>query len=183
MDNAELLKLLEIASERERHHHNSLWEEEKHYSWWVYIILGGLLYLRFKLPESSLAPWQQALFIGLGSAFGFFISLAGYKIICRESEYFHEARQISNRIRCAITNSLRQNIPNEAGFYSFFPPGDVTIKCWDQVKSEANKNPCRRTKGDSGEKRGIRDWFKSTFIVTAIIFVLFGVFAVINMLH
>ena len=75
----ELLKLLEIISQRIQHHHDSLWEEAKHYSWWIYIIFAGLIYLYIRLPEFTLLePCERALLMAFGSAFGIFISIMGF---------------------------------------------------------------------------------------------------------
>ncbi len=51
----ELLKHFELANQRIRYHHDSLWEEEKHYSWWVYILLAGLIYIYL----SNLEPYTR----------------------------------------------------------------------------------------------------------------------------
>jgi len=150
----ELLKLLEIISQRVQHCHDALWEEAKHYSWWVYIIFAGLisLYLYFRLSgDALLEPWQRALLTGLGSAFGVFISVMGFNAIRLESKYFKAARQMRNRILTAL-EEVDQSIKQD----------------FDPVKDK--------------EGFGIRRGFQLTFIITALLFVVFGVFSVVTLL-
>jgi hypothetical protein len=150
----ELLKLLEIISQRVQHCHDALWEEAKHYSWWVYIIFAGLisLYLYFRLPEFAiLEPCQRALVMGFGSAFDVFISMMGFNAIRLESKYFKDARRMRNRI-LADLEEVDQYIKEK----------------FDPVKDE--------------EGFGIRCGFQLTFIITALLFVGFGVFSVVTLL-
>ncbi len=148
----ELLKLLEIISQRIQHHHDSLWEEAKHYSWWIYIIFAGLIYLYIRLPESTLLePCKQALLMAFGSAFGIFISIMGFRAIRLESKYFKDARKMRNRILSAL-EEVDQSIKEK-----FDPVGDK--------------------KGF-----GIRRGFQLTFIITAILFLCFGIFSVVTLL-
>jgi hypothetical protein len=101
----ELLKLLEIISQQIQYHHESLWEEAKHYAWWIYIIFAGLIYLYLGLSGFKLLePCQQALIMGLGNAFGLFISIMGFNAVRLESKYFKAARQRRNRILAALKN-------------------------------------------------------------------------------
>jgi hypothetical protein len=148
----ELLKLLEVISQRIQHNHDALWEEAKHYSWWIYIIFAGLIYLYFKLPSFTiLEPWQRALLVGLGSAFGVFISIMGFNAIRLESKYFKDARCVRNCILAdlkEVGQSIKEN--------------------FDPVKDK--------------ESFGIRSGFKLTFIITAILFAGFGAFSVVTLL-
>jgi hypothetical protein len=145
----ELLKLLEIISQRAQHHHDALWEEAKHYSWWIYIIFAGLIYLYFKLPSFTILG---ALLMGLGSAFGVFISIMGFNAVRLESEYFKDARCVRNCI-LADLKGVDQSIKEK----------------FDPVKDK--------------EGFGIRSGFKLTFIITAILFLCFGIFSVVTLLH
>ena len=149
----QLLKLLEIISQRVQHCHDALWEEAKHYSWWIYIIFAGLIYLYFKLPLFTiLEPWQRALLMGFGSAFGAFISIMGFNAVRLESKYFKDARQMRNRILAdlkEVDQSIKEN--------------------FDPVKDK--------------EGFGIRSGFKLTFIITAILFLCFGIFSVVTLLQ
>ncbi len=147
----ELLKLLEIISQRVQHHHDALWEEAKHYSWWIYIIFAGLIYLYFKIPLFTiLEPWQRALLMGFGNAFGAFISIMGFNAIRLESKYFKNARQMRNRI-LADLEEVDQSIKKD----------------FDPVEDK---------KGF-----GIRSGFQLTFIITVILFIGFGIFSVITL--
>jgi len=152
-DQQESLRLLlEIISQRIQHHHDALWEEEKHYSWWIYIIFAGLIYLYLRLPGFTfLKPYQQALLMGLGSAFGFFISIMGFRAIRLESKYFKDARKMRNRILADL--EVDQSIKEK-----FDPVGDK-------------------------EGFGIRRGFQLTFIITALLFVGFGIFSVVTLLQ
>jgi len=150
----ELLKLLEIISQRVQHCHDALWEEAKHYSWWVYIIFAGLisLYLYFRLSENALLEaWQQALLMGLGNAFGVFISVMGFNAIRLESKYFKDARRMRNCI-LADLKGVDQSIKEK----------------FDPVKDK--------------EGFGIRSGFKLTFLITAFLFLLFGILSVLTLL-
>ena len=179
----ELLKLLEVTSQRVQHHHDALWEEEKHYSWWIYIIFAGLIYLYLRLPAFTLLePCQRALLMGLGSAFGVFISIMGYHVVRRESEFFYKARHMRNRILAAL--ELDQSITQD----------------FDRVKDEANEpllklfskafetllhvSVIRKpTKRNSKNSFGIRDGFQLTFIRTAFLFIGFGTFSVVTLVQ
>ena len=147
----ELLKLLEIISQRIQHHHDSLWEEAKHYSWWIYIIFAGLIYLYIRLPEFTLLePCERALLMAFGSAFGIFISIMGFNAVRLESKYFKDARQMRNCILSAL--EVDQSIKKD----------------FDPVKDK--------------EGFGIRRGFKLTFIITAILFLCFGILTVVTLL-
>jgi hypothetical protein len=152
-DQQELLKLLEIISQRIQHNHDALWEEAKHYSWWVYIIFAGLIYLYFKRPLLAiLEPWQLALLIGLGSLFGIFLSLIGLNAVYRESKHFNEARCIRSHIIREL--NVKQSIKQE--FDPIYPKDKKGL--------------------------GIRKGFKITFIVTAALFLIFGAFSIWTLL-
>jgi hypothetical protein len=157
-DQQELLKLLEIASQRVQHCHDALWEEAKHYSWWVYIIFAGLIYLYFKLPEFTLLEqWQQALLMYLGSAFGVFISIMGFNAVRLESKYFKDARCVRHCILAKL-EGVDQSIKEK----------------FDPVKDK---------KGEDKGGFGIRCGFELTFIITALLFAGFGVFSVLTLLN
>jgi hypothetical protein len=148
----ELLKLLEIISQRIQYHHDALWEEAKHYSWWIYILFTGLIFLYIRLPGFTLlGPCQRALIMGFGSAFGIFISIMGFNAVRLESKYFKADRQKRNRILLAL--EVDQAIKKD----------------FDPVKDK--------------ESFGIRRGFKLTFIITAILFLLFGILSVLTLVQ
>lgn len=101
------MKFLELALQRVRNHQDALWEEEKHYTWWIYAILGMIIFI---YANQSLCIEQKMISIALLSLFGIFISIMGCFVVRREGEFFHEATQIYNRIynRTAITFGLDQ---------------------------------------------------------------------------
>ena len=179
-NNAELLKVLELASQRLQHHHNALWEEEKHYSWWIYIIFAGLIYLYFELPSVKLlVEWQRALLMGLGSLFGIFISFMGFNVIRREGEYFYEAIRICNHT--IATLKFDQPMPNQEGSgpNALMPQG----KLRDQANLPLRKLVVSVFKGNDRKGLGIRDCFQLTFLITALLFLGFGVFSIITLLN
>ena len=169
-----LLKLLEIISQRVQHHRDALWQVEKHYSWWIYIIFAGLIYLYLN---------KQALLIVLGSTFGFFISIMGYHVLRRESKFFYEALRMRKRILGAL--ELEPSITQD----------------FDPVKGEANKpllklfskafgtlfhasiirKPTKRKRNSNSF--GIRDGFQLTFLITAFLFIGFGIFSVVTLVQ
>jgi len=128
-----LLKYLEVISQRVTHHHDSLWEEEKHYSWWVYVILAGLIFV-YMSRSPYLCGWPKVLIIVVGCGLGIYLSRAGYKVIRKESQYFHEARESYRRTLIALDLDSRR--------LSILPPSDKKTKDWSSVKSEANKSLC-----------------------------------------
>jgi len=185
----ELLKLLELASQRLQHHHDALWEEEKHYSWWVYIIFAGLIYLYFKLPPVTLlVPWQKALIMGLGSLFGCFISLMGYNVVRREGEFFHKAIQIYNDTAKVL--KIHERVPKaivtiqpqaNKSFCELIRSAFLTARdslCGFLTKCLKKKLNKRKRKPENN--LGIRDFFQLTFLITALLFIVFGTFSVLT---
>lgn len=175
---SKLLKFLELSFQHQQHHHSTLWEEEKHYSWWIYIIFAGLIFVYVNRP---LIPWQNISIIAVGSAFGAFISLIGYAVVRRESEYFHEAIQMHDRIIVALGLDQPVTRPDGASF-TMMPPNQITIKDWGSVKSQANKPLRQLIAGILKRNLGIRDCFQLTFATTAFLFIVFGIFSVITIL-
>lgn len=161
-DNQVLLKYLEVISQRVRHHHDALWEEEKHYSWWVYIIFAGLIYLY----TSDIHACYKLVLIVVASLFGVYLSVAALIVIYKEGEYFHEARQLY--ARTAIALGLNESQPNLPENKSLGP----TVKCqdFDDVKSQANKCDF-----------GIRHFFRLTFKVAILLFIGFIIFSAITL--
>jgi len=205
----ELLKLLEVISQRVQHHHDALWEEAKHYSWWIYILLAGLVSLYLNL--GSLKPWVGIPLTVLGNLFGCVLSLIGYNAVRREGKMFHEARQIRARIFVALRLNQPMPKPHEREF--LMPQKDFKIKDFISVKSEANKSflglwGCAivslfstassslcgllarvfKKKPNENKKSnrtnfGIRDGFQLTFLITALLFIALLVVSVITLLR
>ena len=89
--NQKLLKLLDIVSQRVRHQHSALWEEEKHYSWWVYVLFAGLIWV---YTNEHLSVVQKHTIITLGGIFGMGLAFWAFQGIRRESEYFLKADRL-----------------------------------------------------------------------------------------
>ncbi len=195
----ELLKLLEVTSQRVQHHHDALWEEAKHYSWWIYILLAGLISLYLNLLNLCfLEPWVGILLTVLGNLFGCVLSLIGYNAVRREGEMFYEARQIRARILVAL--GLDQLMPEPHERESLMPQKDFKIKDFNSVKSKANepllKLFCKAlkaffhasiirkpTKRNSKNGLGIRDGFQLTFLITALLFIVLLVVSLITLIQ
>ena len=200
-ESEDLLKLLEIISQRIQNHHSALWEEEKHYSWWIYIIFAGLIYLYLKLYPTSvifLTPLEKTLIIVAISIFGIFISLMGYHVVRKESEFFYEARQIRARIFAYLNINKSMDAPH-CGKY-LLPDSETSVENFDTFIAKANKsiiglfNSARkalcsasifRNPVDNKSKRdlGIRDCFQLTFIITAFLFLVFAIFSAITIIN
>jgi len=191
-----LLKLLEVISQRVQHHHDALWEEEKHYSWWIYIIFGGLIYLYLRLPSfTALEPYQQALLMSLGSVLGVFISIMGYHAVRREGEMFHKARKIRKRILAAleIEQSIIQDFDSIEGeanksFWGLWKYAIVSLfsavfSSLCGLLARVFKKKPNENKKSNNTNFSIRDGFQLTFLITALLFIGFGIFSVATLLQ
>ncbi|MBN1862110.1 MAG: hypothetical protein JW790_00485 [Dehalococcoidales bacterium] len=110
------LKYLEIISQRVRHHHDALWEEEKHYSWWIYPILAGTVWvLASKQLQSN--PCLQAMIVIGACSIGIYLSWAAFMTIRREHKLFTNWLNLQSAIekelkeRKAIPNDTVKDIP------------------------------------------------------------------------
>jgi hypothetical protein len=195
----DLLKLLEITSQRIQNHHSALWEEEKHYSWWIYIIFAGLIYLYLKLYPTSVTfltpPLKSSIIVAI-SILGIFISIMGYHVVRKEGEFFYEARQIRARIFTYLNINKSMDAPH-CGKY-LLPDNETNVEDWDSFRLKANK-PFRELftnailipfqvlikSGAHENKRnlGIRDCFQLTFIITAFLFLAFAIFSAITIIN
>ncbi|MDH5782035.1 MAG: hypothetical protein OEZ07_05655, partial [Dehalococcoidia bacterium] len=106
-----------------------------------------------------------------------FISLMGYVVVRRESQYFHKAIQIYNRTIIAL--GLNQPMPHPSGNspISLMPP--IDIQDFDSVKSKANKPLHELIASVFKRNLGIRDCFQLTFVISALLFIVFCIFSVI----
>lgn len=192
-----LLKYLEVISQRVTHHHNSLWEEEKHYSWWIYIILAGLIYIFFT-KASHIDNVLRLIIMLAGCSFGIYISRVAYRVIRRESEDFHEARQVFSRVVCALGLHSRMMPRSERRFRIFaFVRLRANKRTWRDLICAFLRSEMRtlrkrsiRSFPTSGRREmaieraefGIRDIFQLTFVVTQILFISLMVASVIRFL-
>jgi hypothetical protein len=182
MDKQELIKLLDIANQRLRHHHDALWKEETHYTWLLYILVAGVIFIFF---INGVCWTLKALIIFFLGIIGISICLIGYSVVRKEGQYFHEAIQIRNRLNCAI--GLNQRIKTESDFNKMLiPNSDTKVKDWDRVKSEANKCLRQLLKGifkpnsTKPTPMGIRDWFQVTLLLPILLFSLMIVLSIIK---
>ena len=134
----ELMKLIELANARIRHHHDTLWKEEVHYTWISYILVGGLIYLLTVSTQLQLNLITATGFFVtalLLSFVGMFLCVLGYKVIRKEGADYHTALQIRNRLYRAIGLHKYNTVDG-----SIFPDDELSVKDWEQVKQEVNKD-------------------------------------------
>lgn len=137
-DNRQSLeKYLEVISERERHYHNALWEETKHYSWWVYVLFGGLIYLYI---HHGIANNIKSIIIIVFSLFGMWISFAAINAIRRDGEAFCVAHQMFQRAIIALgLDKKKPNLPGNGILYEEGGKEGVKWQEIDEVKLGATK--------------------------------------------
>jgi hypothetical protein len=87
---------LQIVHDIRQMHHTALWEEEKHFTWWVYGIVAGILYVLGNDNFSGLWKGLISLFL---SVYGIFISAKGMEVFNREKIWFD-----------AVMNDLKKNL-------------------------------------------------------------------------
>jgi hypothetical protein len=177
LDKQDFIKLLDIANQRIRHHHDALWKEETHYTWLVYILAAGVIYIFFISGVSW--PLKAGIAILL-SVIGICVCLIGYSVVRKEGRYFHEAIQIRNRLNRAI--GLDKRIKIELDFDEMLlPRKDTEIKNWHEVRCKANK-PLKELLGGlfKWDSMVIRDWFQITLLFPILIFVIMIVLSIIK---
>jgi hypothetical protein len=168
MDNSTLNNHMSLVHERMTHHHEILWEEEKHYSWWVYSILAGLVWI-YTQRLSALNDSSKLIIITMGCIFGIFLSISAWRAIHLESEYLFEARQYY--ARCLIALQLDKPVP-------LLPDGKALIEAEDAKFSELE---CVKIKANHLDG-GIRSFFKYNFIATMLMFIGFAIFSYLTLL-
>jgi hypothetical protein len=177
MDKKELITLLDLANQRVRLHHNALWKEETHYTWLVYILVAGAIYIFFVVRLYW--PLKAAIDIFL-SMIGIIVCLLGCSVVRKEGRYFNKVRQIRNRLNYAI--GLSQRVKAEHDFNEMLLPfQDTEIKDWNEVESKANKPPKDLLKGIfKPDSMGIRDWFQITLLLPILLFAIIIVLSIIK---
>jgi len=100
------LKYLDIISQRVRHHHDALWEEEKHYSWWIYPILAGTVWVLASEQLKS-DPCLQTMIITGASLLGIYLSWAAFTTIRREYGFFREWRKLQEEVEGALRDQRK----------------------------------------------------------------------------
>lgn len=175
-NNQKLSKLLELASQRLRHHHDALWEEEKHYTWWVYVILGVVIFIY--VNQFSVVGYKILLIV-IVSLFGIFISWMGYTVVRREGEFFYEAFQVYKHTAVAL--GLNQPVPHPNGGKPIPLMPQTDIQDFVDVKSKANKSFRELITSVFKKEFGIRDCFQLTFVISAVLFIFFCIFSVLTL--
>ena len=118
------LKYLETVSKRVRHHHDALWEEVKHYSWWVYLLLAGTVWVF----ASNLAPCDKTMIIAIASFFGIYLSVAAIITIRRERLFFSRWVEIQNDIEKSLRDESK--IDKNALPFESFPTDTPGIRIY-----------------------------------------------------
>jgi hypothetical protein len=162
----ELIKHLEVVAQRVRHHHDALWEEEKHYSWWVYIIFAGLIFLYINdniataitINIADFGSWiinPKLALICVLSSLGMYLSIAAFRVVYIEGRYFDTAREIYENTVTALDLDKPIHLPNGS-----------TISL---------------IKVDFKPKITIRRFFRVNFLITTILFASFIVFSAMTL--
>jgi hypothetical protein len=163
-DNQQSLeKYLEVISERERHYHNALWEETKHYSWWVYVLFGGLTYLYI---QHGIANNIKSIVIIVFSLFGMWISYAAINAIRRDGEAFCVAHQMFQRAIIAL--GLDQWKPNLSDGARLYEEVNGVPECLNIEKVKSGAKNCSFYK--SSFSFSIRYIFWVTFWIALVLF-------------
>ena len=127
----ELFKHLELMSARIRNHHGALWEEEKHYSWWIYILFAGLVYIYCN--GNCQQELRYFIIIAL-SLIGILVSIVASRVVKLEGRYLHQAIQLYQRTAIALgfSGSINDFISKEhfkEPFEEPFVPG-LELRKW-----------------------------------------------------
>lgn len=108
-DNA--IRLFTNANQRLRHIHDALWKEETHYTWLVYILIAGVVWI---LGSDIDEIWGGILAISL-SLVGIFVCLIGYYVLIRERYFFEQAmeswKKYANELGIAELELIRDRLP------------------------------------------------------------------------
>ena len=176
MDKQELIKLLEIANQRIRHHHDALWKEETHYTWLVYILAAGVIFIA---AGSGFSWILKPVIIAILGIIGIVICWLGYLVVRKEGQFFHVALQIRNRLNYAV--GLSQSVKIEPDFNErLIPDEDIEIKSWEKINCEANKPLKCLLKGIfKPSSMGIRDWFQITLLLPILLFITMIIISII----
>ena len=162
MDKQELIKLLEIANQRLRHVHDALWKEETHYTWLVYILAAGVV---FVVVSSEACGTVKTIIASVLSLIGILVCLFAYSAVRKEGRFFHTALQIRNRLNFALDlNNFTLNKPYEGK--KLLPNDEVEVKDWKEVECKANKSLKELLKGIFRPSSiGIRGYFQLTLLL------------------
>jgi len=124
---SEILEFLRTAQQRYESQHSVLWKVETHYTWLVYIVIGGLVFIW--LNPTSLSDELRLSIIRYGSILGLILSLVGYYVVRLEGEYLWEDRQIYARTLLKLHQ-----------IELLHPPENSEFEDWEDVRKKANKS-------------------------------------------
>lgn len=172
-DRQELLKVLEMSQALRKYYHDALWEEEKHFTWWVSIVFPSLVFVY----SSQLYAWQKAAVITVGSLFGIFLSFTGYIVVRKEGMYFRDALETFCRTSIALgLHEPREHISDSNRRLALMPEYPVS-ESFEKARGKANKPFTRLLSGIFRPKTlGVRDCFQLVFVVSGLLFFVFGTF-------
>lgn len=157
-----MIPYLEATSQRVSHHGKLLWEEEKHYTWWVYVLLGAMLYL---LLSHQVSGGLRLCLIVIVSLFGIAISSIGLRVIRVEGVQFYDALRLQDEILDMM------NLPGTRG-HKHPARGSANKGLPDELITSFFKTMLRTGKLDEDKKAGIRDCFQVTLILAILLFIL-----------
>lgn len=179
----EILEFLRTAQQRYESQHSVLWKVETHYTWLVYIVIGGLVFIW--LNSTSLPDDLRLSILRYGSILGLILSLVGYYVVRLEGEYLWENRQIYARTLLKLPQ-----------IEILHPPENSEFKDWEDVRKKANKSfllliislvlsipYCffaiflpRNVRLRGRFRLTVRDAFQITLLLAAAVFILFIIF-------
>ena len=172
------LQYLQIASTTVNRHHGALWEEEKHYTWWISVLFAAAL-ATYLAP--SLSPVEQAVPMLCVAVVGCLMSLAAYRVISLEGQYFSEARQ--SYVRALKSLGISQVYIDDQAVE--LAPG-LQIIPFAETRSRGNRGGWRLIQAMrplAMNPLGIREVFKLTFVGSFIAFLLMGIATIVLICH
>jgi len=116
-----LLAFLPVSAERIRHHARIIWEVQKHYSWWAYVILGGVVYLY----QTDWTPTVLVL-LNVSSVFGFLMCCIAFRVQRREGEQLHYA--LADYRDTLVALDLPDNVYDTVGLRSHGKPNRPLLR-------------------------------------------------------
>jgi hypothetical protein len=151
----ERMEYLKVCREEIERFHRALWEEEKHYTWWIYILFGGIL----AVSLSSLPIFWKALFVVFLALGGIYFCNVARMVVAREYGNLVEAFRKYNQ-EIEYFNLASDNKITSSNQVDLSCRGSIKLL----VKAMISKNKNRDT--------AIADWFVVTFKLAKITFII-----------
>ena len=111
LDVKDRVQLLEQAKARFKHIHDALWKEETHYTWLIYILAAGVIFIF----SSELSPFFKFVVVSALSFLGVIVCIIAYNVIWRESQYLDEAIESRKRYMKLLPITYHEAYPESAG--------------------------------------------------------------------